>query len=78
MRVVCGTLCHEPNCRHSTPRKFRLHRKVDRIPEQMRIVHSIIVDLHDPYLLPKSETVQYLEVENRGYAAGLNRAVAMQ
>jgi GT2 family glycosyltransferase len=40
------------------------------------IVHSIIVVLHDPYLPPKSETVQYLEVENRGYAAGLNRAVA--
>jgi GT2 family glycosyltransferase len=40
------------------------------------IVHSIIVVLHDSYLPPKKENVQYLEVENRGYAAGLNTAVA--
>jgi GT2 family glycosyltransferase len=43
---------------------------------QCSLVHSIIVILHDSYLPPRKEDVQYLEVENRGYAAGLNKAVA--
>ncbi|MCI0417566.1 glycosyltransferase family 2 protein, partial [bacterium] len=40
------------------------------------LVHPIIVVLHDSFPLPKRDRVQYLECENRGYAAGLNRAVA--
>ena len=39
------------------------------------LVQSIIVVLHDSFSFPKREQVQFLEHENRGYAAGLNLAV---
>ncbi len=44
---------------------------------QCDLVESIIVVLHDSFSFPKRELVQYLECENRGYAAGLNRTVEL-
>jgi GT2 family glycosyltransferase len=39
------------------------------------IVQETVVVLHDSYPLPKEGNVEWIETENRGYAAGLNRGV---